>query len=452
MKHVCLILATFAACIALMHGATNDYIWSQKPASGPLVSRNLAPTVGRIIGFPTSINSPETIIIGTGLTLTGSTLTASGGAWGSITGTLSAQGDLWTVLEAKANSSNLGALAFLGVVTSGEIQNGAITNSDINTEANIALSKLAATTASRLLVSDAAGFVSASTVTSTEAGYLSGVTSAIQTQLNAKIATSSLGTGIAAALAINTGTTGAPLLVGGTGSIANATADDTTYDATTWNASTAPPTKNAVRDKIESLGSGVGGSTGSTDNAILRADGAGGGTVQAGAATMTDAGAPTFYDSLTLLKTGSSDGTTMEVVNDPLNGGVRALYILPPGDSGRIYMGKPGRGVYSMDFSGVSSVTSFPSMIAVAPYSILTYVGNVSLQALNGNVVLETTAGGKVTIGGASGAMIEASEMTAPAAPAADKAYIYAEDNGSGKTRLMVRFPSGAAQQIAIEP
>lgn len=43
-------------------------------------------------------------------------------------------------------------------------------------------------------------------------------------------------------------------------------------------------------------------------------------------------------------------------------------------------------------------------------------------------------------------------EMSAPAAPAANKVRIYAEDNGSGKTRLMAIFPSGAAQQVAIEP
>jgi hypothetical protein len=33
-----------------------------------------------------------------------------------------------------------------------------------------------------------------------------------------------------------------------------------------------------------------------------------------------------------------------------------------------------------------------------------------------------------------------------------DRARIYAIDNGSGKIKLMVKFPSGAAQQIAIEP
>lgn len=46
----------------------------------------------------------------------------------------------------------------------------------------------------------------------------------------------------------------------------------------------------------------------------------------------------------------------------------------------------------------------------------------------------------------------ELQEMTAPAAPAANFVRIYAEDNGSGKTRLMARFATGAAQQIAIEP
>jgi hypothetical protein len=53
------------------------------------------------------------------------------------------------------------------------------------------------------------------------------------------------------------------------------------------------------------------------------------------------------------------------------------------------------------------------------------------------------------TTGGAS---LEMTEQTAPSAPASNKVRIYAEDNGSGKTRLMALFPSGAAQQIAIEP
>lgn len=47
---------------------------------------------------------------------------------------------------------------------------------------------------------------------------------------------------------------------------------------------------------------------------------------------------------------------------------------------------------------------------------------------------------------------LEIAEMTAPGAGAANTVRIYAEDNGSGKTRLMAIFSSGAAQQIAIQP
>lgn len=62
-----------------------------------------------------------------------------------------------------------------------------IVNADIASGAAIALNKLAALTASRALVSDGSGVISVSSVTSTELGYLSGVTSAIQTQLDAKV-------------------------------------------------------------------------------------------------------------------------------------------------------------------------------------------------------------------------------------------------------------------------
>lgn len=46
----------------------------------------------------------------------------------------------------------------------------------------------------------------------------------------------------------------------------------------------------------------------------------------------------------------------------------------------------------------------------------------------------------------------EGAEQTAPSAPAANRYRIFAQDNGAGKTQLMVIFASGAAQQLAIEP
>jgi hypothetical protein len=53
---------------------------------------------------------------------------------------------------------------------------------------------------------------------------------------------------------------------------------------------------------------------------------------------------------------------------------------------------------------------------------------------------------------GVESTYLDMNEIAAPAAPSANKARIYAEDDGAGKTRLMVVFPTGAAQQIAIEP
>ena len=47
---------------------------------------------------------------------------------------------------------------------------------------------------------------------------------------------------------------------------------------------------------------------------------------------------------------------------------------------------------------------------------------------------------------------VQFEEGSAPAAPSTNQVRIYAEDNGAGKTRLMARFATGAAQQIAIEP
>jgi len=52
----------------------------------------------------------------------------------------------------------------------------------------------------------------------------------------------------------------------------------------------------------------------------------------------------------------------------------------------------------------------------------------------------------------AVGGYFAGTEQTAPAAPAANGYRIFAQDNGAGKTQLMVIFASGAAQQIAIEP
>jgi len=86
-------------------------------------------------------------------------------------------------------------------------------------------------------------------------------------------------------------------------------------------------------------------------------------------------------------------------------------------------------------------------------------LGNSTLLSWGGvptgtpDLELTRNAAGVLRVAGSgTGAAMQFVEMTAPAAPAADEVRIYAEDNGSGKTRLMARFATGAAQQIAIEP
>jgi hypothetical protein len=43
-------------------------------------------------------------------------------------------------------------------------------------------------------------------------------------------------------------------------------------------------------------------------------------------------------------------------------------------------------------------------------------------------------------------------EIADPSAPAANNGVLYTRDNGSGKTQLCVRFPTGAVQVLATEP
>lgn len=62
-----------------------------------------------------------------------------------------------------------------------------LANASIATSAAIEFSKMEALTADRVNVTDGSGFVSASATTATELGFLSGVTSALQTQLDAKL-------------------------------------------------------------------------------------------------------------------------------------------------------------------------------------------------------------------------------------------------------------------------
>ena len=74
-----------------------------------------------------------------------------------------------------------------------------------------------------------------------------------------------------------------------------------------------------------------------------------------------------------------------------------------------------------------------------------------SIHNASGAFLVKVTGGADLfKIDGAG--FIEMSEITAPAAPAANKGRLYFEDNGAGKTRLMALFATGSAVQLGIEP
>jgi hypothetical protein len=97
---------------------------------------------------------------------------------GTVTSTMIAND---TIVNADINSAAAIAyskLALAGTITSADIANDTIVDGDINTAANIAWTKIAPS----------------STVSATELGYLDGVTSAVQTQIDSKLATATAAT------------------------------------------------------------------------------------------------------------------------------------------------------------------------------------------------------------------------------------------------------------------
>lgn len=149
----------------------------------------IAPTAGTFVSVDTEADGLylyggsswnkkyfESTTASTGLTKVGFDVrldaTAAGDGLGFSSGVLSVNVDNSTI-ELNSDTARL--------------KDGGIMDAKINASAAIALSKLAAVTASKALVSDGSGVISASSVTSTELGYVSGVTSSIQTQLDTKM-------------------------------------------------------------------------------------------------------------------------------------------------------------------------------------------------------------------------------------------------------------------------
>jgi hypothetical protein len=97
-----------------------------------------------------------------------------------------------------------------------------------------------------------------------------------------------------------------------------------------------------------------------------------------------------------------------------------------------------GGNVFSVDRTGIiSSAAGFASGLRFAGSTQLLDIGDGLLG---------------ISDSGLNGAAIRLTERADPSAPSGNNAYFYCRDGGSGKTQLVVRFPTGAIQVIATEP
>lgn len=269
------------------------------------------------------------------------------------------------------------------------------------------------------------------------------------------------GTGIATALGINVGSAGAPILFNGAGGTPSSmvgtnitgTAAGLTAGAVTTNANlTGPITSVGNATSIASqTGTGTKFVMDTSPTLVTPAIGVATGT------SLSLSGSGNFQ------LTAASSGNGGIVVSKTSN---KSAY-LGAGTNGAgfefdsagffVISPNPSASVLSGAFSGTPAVyvggngndIRFRSGAAVGFTSTADASGTVdtaSSRVIAGFVGFGTGAAGN----GAGGIFL--SERTAPAAPASDGVYIYAQDNGGGKTQLMALFSSGAAQQVAIQP
>lgn len=111
------------------------------------------------------------------------------------------------------------------------------------------------------------------------------------------------------------------------------------------------------------------------------------------------------------------------------------------------------RGLVAISAGDVSTPTGLDGALFLRSYtSTQFYVGATQKATLNSiglgvNDVTSPSTAFDIGAGAIGGA-----KMTDPGAGAINTYRLFAEDNGAGKTRLMVRFATGAAQQVALQP
>ena len=216
-------------------------------------------------------------VTGSSGSTTGNAATVTNGVYttdtGTVTSTMIADG---TIVDADINASAAIAktkLALTGTITSSDIANDTIVDGDINTAAAIAWTKIAPS----------------STVSATELGYLDGVTSAIQTQIDSKLATATASSTYAPlASPALTGTPTAPTATAGTNTTQVAT---TAYVGTAIsNLVAGAPT---TLDTLDEIAAAIADTGNFSDTVVLKSGSTMSGNLAMGTNKVTGLGTPT---------------------------------------------------------------------------------------------------------------------------------------------------------------
>lgn len=164
----------------------------------------------------------------------------------------------------------------------------------------------------------------------------------------------------------------------------------------------------------------------------------------AGSALFGTGGIASFWKAGTIDSTQIIANIFVDDADDP--GYIKATYSTgtEAGDLVLVPPAKAGATIPSVDI--ISDSTTASAVIILSGGSSGTAgvrITNGPLEIWDNYLFLKSTTDGGIYL---------REQSPVPAAPAANQVVIYSDDNGAGKTRLMARFPTGAAQQIAIEP
>ncbi len=160
-------------------------------------------------------------------------------------------------------------------------------------------------------------------------------------------------------------------------------------------------------------------------------------------------GVISWYDSA------SDDGTAGTVLRigtekGSLGGTARAVSIVTDGTE-RINVATNG----NVNLTTGGSVLTAPNLVATGKMLLRTdATSNVGyfFGSADDTALVRTAANILgITNGSTGGGAIEFTEMTAPATPAANQARVFARDNGSGKTQVCIILPDGVVTVLATQ-